>query len=740
MAITEPAQFTTEKMKKSYAPIVFVEVPGIAQYWASRFIDISADTDTPANWSDGSADYDDIFENVSGVSITVDRVGGFATIGNVALDLLNFGYDALLNGHPYPENEEATIYLIFDDGTKLVYSEKLTLFTGRIADLAIDTDRLSFSVAHAHQYLTDVLLQTILAAEYNDVQSTAINTVIPLYVGSDVYGGCFTAGDQESTPPGDWEFPRDRLMIPAKHLSTNGDTRTFLVAGHGMAALNNRQLWVYDNRYDRAYQVANDATFATTAVSNTITIDNTDGNGNTQVTITPNSGHGIGVFDYWFPTGTVATVAGKSDWTNKEWAANTSIGSYASAYIASGATSGDYQNAIEFADYLNSGTVTEQYLGFRCNGLDTDVGTDFLIGGKDVSGYTETTVQMDDVQLGTVNGDLTMEFSVRATPTTNSTAKIYTAFKRYTLGVDNNDEFGSRFTLFAAAEGLAYGIWINGSGRSAHADYGSNGAMIRNPVGVIEQIARDTFGFNSNNIDTESFDTASNQRSGTPVDFGEARQQRATDYLGKLARDVHCSLYFNNENKLAIRAYKAAATLNFVTATGATPANADIWSESPTSTGDHYDQHFISGRSIQLRQTDRDTFRNRITLHYGKNHTTETFQKINTATNATSIANYGTASLLTYENPHLFTDVAGNAFLSRELTIRSMRDYIVTIPSDLSAAHLELGDAINVRTTELYNILGTATTESAKWQVIGLKQRLLTNPGVIEIEAWHRSS
>ena len=114
MALTEPAQFTTEKLKRSYRAVVFCDIDGESKYIANEILT-----------SFNGHNYTSELRNISAIQAKVDRDGGFATVGNLTMDIANAeDYSDWLQSNTI-ENEECEFYLVFNDGTALQFSESV---------------------------------------------------------------------------------------------------------------------------------------------------------------------------------------------------------------------------------------------------------------------------------------------------------------------------------------------------------------------------------------------------------------------------------------------------------------------------------------------------------------------------------------------------------------------------------------------------------------------------------------
>ena len=96
--------------------------------------------------------------------------------------------------------------------------------------------------------------------------------------------------------------------------------------------------------------------------------------------------------------------------------------------------------------------------------------------------------------------------------------------------------------LFASTRGKEYGTWINS--RSGHPDNNSSGSVIRNPVGIIEDILRSYLGYGDSDIAEGSFDTAATALSNWNLDFLITDKIESSQLLQELCELCHIRLWW----------------------------------------------------------------------------------------------------------------------------------------------------------------------------------------------------
>uniref|UniRef100_A0A6M3KNN7 Uncharacterized protein n=1 Tax=viral metagenome TaxID=1070528 RepID=A0A6M3KNN7_9ZZZZ len=126
------------------AAIVLIEIADLGLYLATEKITAGSGNDFANSYTDEL----DAIEGMGQLTQSIEPSGGTSSSGNLTLILLNQEKRSdLLNTYPHPEGDVVNIYVIFDDGTDLVYNEKIQIFSGIIVDFSFSQMALEFEIA-----------------------------------------------------------------------------------------------------------------------------------------------------------------------------------------------------------------------------------------------------------------------------------------------------------------------------------------------------------------------------------------------------------------------------------------------------------------------------------------------------------------------------------------------------------------------------------------------------------------
>lgn len=176
MAIFESPDFRSAKMQKSYKPVICVNINGRDLFWASRYIDVSAECFDPTNWTNaGEDDYVDRLLQIAGISINVDRFGGLASTGEATITISNisdyldtWAYTTPLIG------QDMSLYIYFDDvGGAWDSLDRINIFTGIVSDFQITNNNQEAVITATHySILYDRNLLPLHRSDFIEVSGT----------------------------------------------------------------------------------------------------------------------------------------------------------------------------------------------------------------------------------------------------------------------------------------------------------------------------------------------------------------------------------------------------------------------------------------------------------------------------------------------------------------------------------------------------------------------------------------
>jgi len=305
--------------------------------------------------------------------------------------------------------------------------------------------------------------------------------------------------------------------------------------------------------------------------------------------------------------------------------------------------------------------------------------------------------------------------------------------------------------IFLDSKGMEYGSWIDAVDRTNSYD---SGDLIENPAHVIESIGRDEMGLLTAEIDTTAFDAAATAIDGDVFAFQLLDRKPARELLDELAYQARLFLWWDEQDRLTVKAYDAAAffpnsgtdipgVLDIFTITGEPSAGTftnhpilhagnDFLSRMPMDDCKNdfvlkYKQNYATGDYAEVLTCNTDG--NNLTEGYLSDYTPAALQALCTASETALL----TRNTLTVEAWAIRDESTANRLMERLVVWLSKRRYILRFTAGISALRFELGDYINVREDRIYDLFGTAVTERKKWMCI----KLNPNPAkaTIEIEA-----
>jgi hypothetical protein len=598
MAITETSQFTKEKKKPAYKPVVFINFPGPVEYWASRFIDISADTSDPVNWSNGTADYEDQLSSIGSIDISINRFGGVATIGNTNIDIINLGdYSDFLNTYPTIEGDAVTIYIIFDDGTALTFNESVKVFTGIVDDYKVSYDRITVSISYAGLF-DNKLIGTLFDSSDAVDSNFGLPSMTQGKIRQIVYGPHVNNKNTFSNTTID--LSEARRLVKLRYLGNLGNEYYFQVADHAVTldtgtwssgtlgaggSVRAGTLWA--EKGNNFYQI--NMTYATGGTFSVVSNNDTDG---CVIKIDHDKTAAVNVrlVDYLHPDGTAnENNVGAGDWNNDDNTFDRDKVLFSDSAITAGGTPvGDKSDIdLTYPDWAHD------------NLSDSDVGRVLVIAKTYYVGSNDTfTIHGGDATANGTTADFYVVQSLTGTQANVSansnllhqvtgaggrTVRIYEVFKAIEFNGDGTYADYSDSMFIEVTDGKEYGSWI--STRSNHADYnGGSGAgdPITNPAGVIEDVLRTYLSLGDSDINTASFDTASNDRSSWELSFEIYEQTDAIQLLNNLAFESLMMIWYDENNDVKTRAILAASSETFTNSGDDDYPNLDdIISDSP---------------------------------------------------------------------------------------------------------------------------------------------------------------
>lgn len=576
--IPESSQFSKEKKGTSYRPVVFAHITvasGVQKFVASRFIDVSADVANAANWSDGAgADYDDRILSIGSISKSVDPLGGLATLANVNLSINDLdGWMSWLLTSQYPEGRAVEVFLIFDDGTPLVFAEAIQIYGGNIESVKIEYQRATIKVSPAALGNSTSFdwLKTVTLEEYPEAQPDVLGKAIPVVYGDHIW-------HRDSLDPDVIELGEiNQLSGPCQLVNqvdrvVGPDTftdYTFVVASHAVKDIT--QLWIYDDLTGQIYKVT------TVAGETTWAVTNPDANGNTLVVLSvlkEGSGPALNLTHFWKMNDVTETGA---EWIDKEDAADDDNDSFAqnTTLIASSdlviASTNSWEDVTGLPGTYVGNTAGLDAKVFARDSYTGPVTTDWEINGNPTSGDDATAYldksQVTDNELTPINCIQVGLGSVAAVD-----FRVYEVFKTIFLKLRNFS--AANYTVLVGIQGVK----DDGSGTYT----GTPDKLIENPIDVQHHYGAVFAGLP---VDSTQFAAERASRASwifSPVFLD--LNQTGNDVLDALAKSSLVYLFTNNEGDISPKPTELNADLKFEVSGSDSPALADVHTDSPLKT------------------------------------------------------------------------------------------------------------------------------------------------------------
>lgn len=717
MALTEPSQFTTQKKKQAYTPVVFINFDDPDQYWASRFIDVSEDVASSANWSDGAgADYEDVLalNSIGGVSQSVARFGGLATLGGVTVKLINLGYADFLATNPYLEGQEVEIFLVFDDGTPLVFSESLQIFTGLVETFGVDESRLTVTLSPPE-----------LIGEFTFTEHTDDPTVPFSY-----------AGEKFPVVYGDHSRYMNRLldasitnlqagnnMVEAQLMGTAPDESTLLEIYYKLAdtelyEFDEDDIWIEDPVTGRLWNVD--------ASSVNIGLVSTTGDPVVLV-IQIDTTAKMSVWDFVFADSVEDDATNTSDWNDSGDAGDQENDTAATLRINSPAGAWHYGFDVKFSEiqYGDNVDLPTQYQVYS-RSASVDTHHPYIItaaGSQSISGYANTRYYNSGYSNNLSDGVAV----VAAGSGTGSTfdCKIYEIFKRVDLDLDFNQE---EYRVFVGCKGT--------KDDSSGTYTGTANALIENPIHMLHHIAINYFNKATADLDTSISDdnsTLAVLRDSWKFSKIYTETESFKDLVTGFAEKGLFFAWLDNLNKLKGRAIRSNSTEPYSISNTYTPTDADTVSDSPTVASGSIAKHWAENIRPANKTNIKD-WANDVTLEYFFNHYTEEAQLTDNDTDSNSITEYGETITKTVQNEYIRDTTTAGYYLAIYLELVAYRNWYVSGSGRLDMANFELGDIIDID----FVWDGILSSEDRIWQIIDITKNIINGIGRVNFKAVER--
>tara|TARA_Y100000310_G_C20701999_1_gene830838 strand:+ start:1020 stop:3269 length:2250 start_codon:yes stop_codon:yes gene_type:complete len=730
VAITLPAQVSTEMLKKGYKPRV-----GIAISSMNEFLSV---TET---FSGGGQTYTGKSTGAPSIKMAVEPTGGYNKVTSFNINILNqelFSNIFSLSNYPNPEDTEAIVTLWFDDGTTMVTGEGVQLFKGKIKDFpSITYDSVSFQI-ETDDDITDRMLGDFITQA--DLDTSIVPTIPDASAGKVIpisYGDHTGMKNYGYNVLADIHFNQSHSIWPCLWAGEDGsgDNR-WMVANHTVnepnlpTTVGARNFWAFDDDLGRFVLVLDSHI--------------------TAVTAPPSRDHvgvklvkGCHYIDIVLPTevsdisaslgdGT-ASVSGDDNAIDKD-VTTKAVHSVTSSSADSGLVpnkarlSFGFPQSYPVADddivevrvyAVVATTVDGQDAFFNVNGTNVYDDQNLNTITLEDCGTDEATY---DGVISSVTSNLEIPRAQGGNANYAAGAETYFVWKRViykkteVTGKDENDDpviSPMRLPLYCAGKGMEYGSWVTGRSQ------GTAGNMIENGSGVIESLIRDHVGLT--NIRNADFDAAYSRLSGSKFQFYIDKQTKTKKMINILAKQCRSSVFFDFDNQLSMRVFPSEAgnPSKFSVADSHTPGSTDVFNFDPAVSGGSFTQHPIIRDSFSIQKTNNKLV-NDITINYAKSWNDEYVKTVNS-----SDTTYVSSDYKVTENHDFTSDQATAEGWRNFILLRGKRKYwTVSFKTFMNGMQLELFDIINIRHPIINGLFGGSEENKKKWVVYSIVHSL----------------
>lgn len=353
--------------------------------------------------------------------------------------------------------------------------------------------------------------------------------------------------------------------------------------------------------------------------------------------------------------------------------------------------------AIDILVVARVGTVTGTN-SFRLslsNGTNT---TSALIGSSSSDGYVTAAGHASIASWK----DLQEYYVIVEQLTAGQSCEVVEVFVRCRVQpITSSDQF----VYLSTIGGIEFGATWNGRKIAAvQMDY---------PTEFIEWMLRNSWGYDDENIDMDSFDVVNDfWRLDKFVISSASIVEQQDSY--KLLKDICKSfnmmlLYSIPDNKWRIKF--PSADLNAFSSSGTdTPNNTDIFSDQPTVSNGVFNYNPILKDSFSLKRSSESERYERVVLNY--RYTANYMKRVST----------GSGKVVTINNKYIARDDSAENLLPVLGDWLLHQKWIAIFKSSLSAIGHEVGDVINIRHDDLNNTILHDTVNTQKWMILDIDE------------------
>lgn len=544
-------------------------------------VDATFSGDTGANYSIHRTYTDEIYSKPSVIQKT-EQLGGVSTVGGIGVSILNqeLFSDLFVEGgsYPDPENEECYAHLFFDDGTDILYAEKVQFFKGLVADFPkITYDDVNFQIdsndAIKHKTIGELITTADAPSGYG-MPDDSLGKMKPIIYGNHRFYIHANIGNNLIATR--WQSGRKNNVTPMVHIGSN----QWIVSAHQILTPSTGDtVWIKDPNLNRLVEVKDWTVVQNNASGCIISIDSTT------------------FYDYRRPTGL-------STPTNDPW--------HAPSRIHDGAVSLAAQAGLYDTDPILH--MHEMLINFPSNDIDAgsinglrifalikwevppnpaEVSC-FIQGGGEYDDNTETEYfqNHNNASPAGVIEQLSLIFKKMIAANNwagnNYFAGCYEVYMRVSYEMTDTVK-----EAYWGGRGRLYGTWINGRSTletdpegnnytENHVDDDGANDLITNPAGVLESLLVDELNLANTEIKENSFNICSNDLSTVHLSYAITEQIKSISLMDDICKKVKSSFHFNYNNLAKMTTFVPGDP--FSASGDSVSSNQDIYEFDPQST------------------------------------------------------------------------------------------------------------------------------------------------------------
>ena len=654
--------------------------------------------------------YDQVKDQPS-ISMSASRFGGLAKMPQVSFSIYTEGeLSGYVAGGQGFEDTNGEIHLFMDDGTEMLWTERLLIFKGFVDDFPrLDIDSMEISLTDfSYKYQEKLIGNTpeaieferdntdgITVANLSEIPPDSLKLINPLVYGDFVSAMVKDRDHNVTAMSIDQDISnKDHCFVPAVNLGDN----FWKIADHEIA-----QLSELDSDYAVLYAWDDDINHFVEVEDFTI-VENDDTNGCiVRVIQSDIPGLTKAVMTYYLEAKTLIPMD-TSDWSDYETVfddplnsakaeAPSTLGIGLNYYVVFPVVKIDSTTITEIEHFVDYQTWNGETLGYHTGAIGwTSHTTRYLEAGTGTLNWTQKRNSWEAYTIECAFFDIVAgEF-----------CRVY----RHIAKIRYQPE--EEKAIFFGGLGRTYPAWVGG--RASHAFGGMVGLQITEPGSIIEDFLRNAvFGLDlgDDEINTDSFDTVSVARSSWKVIQALIEKGiNVYQFLDTLALNSSLLIYFDSENKWSVRAFNSSAAFS---------ATNYIFDADTGTTAGEFDNHPILENSLTIERVSSDFF-NDLKIRYAPHFEIDDLQNLKEVSDVSIFTELKPQEITNNNIMDPSTMDLHSAILLHQKALRPFQTRFKTF---LNGLEVELWDVINVRHPRISQLF-SPLEDSKKWLVVGL--------------------